>query len=516
MGDWQYLTEGGKHVVFKNIRNTGKFVGKVLRVRKCMNCSNTLKNASATASSFEFLSDYDYNVNRILYADSSDLLCQPLLYKLDKDVLVKLAEIAEVKRRPKYKGKHLWDSTLQSWDETSELWGEILPNMFLMHSFHDASQNSWHNGGAESKHIVERKVLTLELKIKGAFPSISPFLSNTLSQVKRQYGRYQLKQLAKSAGISKEASGTIHDPMDLFSMDATRIRSSLRDLTRFSTTILRAFVDGVEISNIEESDVYSPTSRWASLSGTFLPNNLEYSANQAIVVEIMATLLLQCTFLKELSAAQKLDLVDVEGAAMIFDRLVSLVGDSREAENKLCESVTLMKPLLEDLRQCIYSSDDTGIPSLHFTSDKIPHFIKDLIDLQSSPAALDSYVTNLSCHECCVLLNLWLISLAAKDTSLMASFEVVKSSIQSSKCVIFEEAGKQVPAPLSSSQFSCIELACPPTCEHCSSNDPSKLVLRYFSVLIDTGYKDPSKCWSKVDEERRMCEALSLLSSTVL
>ena len=47
----------------------------------------------------------------------------------------------------------------------------------------------------------------------------------------------------------------------------------------------------------------------------------------------------------------------------------------------------------------------------------------------------------------------------------------------------------------------------PSLMRHCSSDNPSVLVLHYVSALIDVGYKEPSKCWSKV-EERDACAKL--------
>lgn len=516
--DWSYLAEGGQHVVFRYLPSGGRscFIGKVLRVRKHLDRHYDFKGAHSLARSSQFLSDYDGHVNGVLYALSSDVLHQPAYYKLGKEMVLKLVELVELERRPKYRGKPLWNSVMQLEDEAWEIWGEILPNMFQVHHTSDIG-GSQDSNDDEKRRIVDGKVLlTLELKIKGGFPSTSPFLTTRASKVKRRYGRYHLKQLAESGARFNEMPRGVHDPRDLFSRDAARIRSSLGDLSQLPKTILSAFINGEEYFKTEGGSGGS-SSWWTSVSDTFLANHVESAANGgAIVMEAMVALLLQSAILKDLWVAQKLDLVDVEGAARIFDRLVTFAGDQRKAESKLRESVTQIGPLLEDLRQRIYTSDDVDTSDSLSLGNDFPPFLRDLAELQPSPAALDSYVMNLSSYECCVLLNMWLISLAAKDAALMTSFEVDHSSVHSSKCR-FQDAATQMPAatPTSrtSSGVSLIELTCPPSCEHCSSDNPSVLVLHYVSALIDVGYKEPSKCWSKVEEERRMCEAVSSLLS---
>ena len=512
--DWEYLAEGGQHVVFKYTASESiqkVLVGQVLRVRKPSNHSEW---THPLLGSSQFLREYDLNVNRVLYSNASDFFQQPTYCTLDEGFLVDLTRIVKLQRSSKFKGQPLWGDHVQSEGAgLREVCGQLVWNMCLVQEGVGCSDDD----GAEGKS------LTLELKIKGGFPSVSPFLSSSSSQVKRMFGRYQLKQLSDTGETGSNPLSPMietHDPRDLFSMDASRIRKSLDHLLEAPKSILRMSIDGVAIDWKEDRSING--SRTPLEGVDLLSEAFDSTAvTENVVTEVMTAILLQSGLLTDISAAQKLDFIDIEGAHKVFSHLVTLTGDFREAESKLCESVTQMKDLLEVLKGV--SIEQTGCND-NDNKNEIPEFLKALGMLQSSSATpcedersvVDSYLRSLGIHECCVLLNLWLISLAAKDFSIVVTFKVERSSAQSSK-YNFERVGDRWP-PVSSrasgGAHGRMELAGMPENQYRSFKKPRKISVCYASCVIDTGYKDPSKCWGKLEGETRLCEAVSCLMSS--
>ena len=121
---------------------------------------------------------------------------------------MEISEIAKLQRSSKFEGQPLWDTYIcnNSRDyECLELFcGELYNNMFLIRQ---------ECTGSSADEGTPTRLLTLELKIKGGYPSKSPFLSSPSSQIKRRYTRYQLKQLCDPIKHSISQQKVImHDP----------------------------------------------------------------------------------------------------------------------------------------------------------------------------------------------------------------------------------------------------------------------------------------------------------------
>ena len=147
-----------------------------------------------------------------------------------------------------------------------------------------------------------------------------------------------------------------------------------------------------------------------------------------ILLSTVASVFTKEDVAQRLLNVQKFDLIDIEGAGIIYDHLLSLLGSDEAVEALLAHSVLDMVSVLGLLTQYFEASSqrEPDEECIDKTKKALPPVIQELISMRetlSSPsdASLTAFCVGMSEQEGAMLLNLWLIALAAKDASLIVS-----------------------------------------------------------------------------------------------
>lgn len=318
-----------------------------------------------------------------------------------------------------------------------------------------------------------RQVITVEVKVKCGLSSSSPLVPPS-RHLKRQLGRFRLMQLYKAAGAAADSDGASkssnYNPCDLCSMNPQSIRRALAELFATPQNNLRIT--------------------------TTTGSELEPEMRQ-LLLDSLANILSneQEPVLHRLQLLQSFDLIDIEGAAFIFERLETLMpGKSPELiEEIICDSFVFDASSIFELLDCLSSSrrDSSELP-------RRPEWtaIAKLLELadngQSQAQSLEyshfralEVVGSLTVSEAILLLQLWLLALAAKDASLIVSLSPMKSP-GPSEIQVNERGAGWITASLGQ----------------------DSVAVAYSLGLVDFGLKHPRKCWALEKREKEIAKIL--------
>jgi hypothetical protein len=535
--DWHFVNEGGRHTIYRYCASSSSpqsvFVGKVIRVRKFeqVRSNSTEQQQQAGCNTSHFLESYEENVNEVLYPPgANNARLQSIFFQVEYGFIKKLHE------------RHMGvvdgvspSAADQGIDAKDHYVCEIMPN--VMEVFKPAQPTTIAHASVHNKHnYFAAKVLTVEIKIKGAHPSVSTFLSPQESGIKHKYGRYHMKQLASAAKmltIDDEGAQSqkpavllqralLHDPRDLLSLDKSLVRDALQKLVKSPGNVLRGHINGHRhILCAKEND--RSKDWWRKVCSAFVSNSIvrdgeDIAALGDTILDAVSSILCEETVLRDISVVQKFDFIDIEGATLIFDHLSLLLGSKDAAERALCESVLQASQVIEVVKRCVGENTDI------FTGD-LPTFIKPFLfgqkngdddDVRACTGEIskEELISKLTVSESCILLNMWLISLAAKDSSVMVSMRVQSVKRVSTSCAFGSLICKGVHSQ-TSDHCGHVILVCPASCAHCSEQARSEVCLLFSSALVDIGYKDPAKCWQKSEEEKRLVANAALFLAKV-
>jgi inositol-pentakisphosphate 2-kinase len=130
-----------------------------------------------------------------------------------------------------------------------------------------------------------------------------------------------------------------YDPLDLFSGDLHRIRQAVQNLVTCPQNNLKVWLG-------DEALIGAPPARsspkWELLGNDWWSRDDRYSPSatnvESFVVDMVASVLDGENLLSNLLPLQKLDIVDADGAILLYDRLVQLVGGSLDDAERLLET----------------------------------------------------------------------------------------------------------------------------------------------------------------------------------
>ena len=193
---------------------------------------------------------------------------------------------------------------------------------------------------------------------------------------------------------------------------------------------------------------------------------------------------------------QALDLIDVEGCVIVMERLIALTGSSAEAverlERSLLQPFALNLPAFASLvmkvrtgRESRQGDFDIGRNEEESTT-RFPACLLNLLRLQTDlsmsgqeleekyQAAL-GWAASLSAEDCLLVLRLWLISLTAKDMSLVIVMRSLWGELEYGRDIV--AFGEEV--------------------------------MEYKLRLVDVACKPAIKTISKLKKEAEMCSIVS-------
>ncbi|KAL7476695.1 hypothetical protein ACHAW6_002535 [Cyclotella cf. meneghiniana] len=496
--DWLYLAEGGKHVIFRHLderlaveRNavtdtsSEYFYGHVLRIQK----SDLARAAQAVITNPQQRGDEassQHTNHRFDLRESNDLMTSSERFRR---LIV---------------GPNLGSCYLDSHQTI------VLPAPFCLHLYQTAMASgiipssrlsSWQAKDQDNVHLANFNqikaallpnhtilkldplfispqnannptILSVEIKPKAGYLADSPLVLPA-HRCKYYHTRYFLQQVLMEKGVVKKGwwrqkeqqasvvddrnTATQHNfvrshysPLDLFSGNFMQVKEALMELSKNMQNNFRVWYEGTMVFGEYEN---FPSTRYTEiLHDFFRTHHCSHNFSGArsilldVIVHIVAEILHREKILENLLCLQLLDVIDCDGAVLVYNRLVSLCGGSNsEAEMAVEQNFIPPESSLssyessesDSLTQDLFACSPYQPPQdsrLRELLNEIQHFRTHLRhQIQSGFAADESiantfhkscvyHVKHLSKESCIYLLSNWLLSLTMCDVSLFVTF----------------------------------------------------------------------------------------------
>jgi inositol-pentakisphosphate 2-kinase len=308
--------------------------------------------------------------------------------------------------------------------------------------------------------------ICIEVKPKAGYTAFSP-LVNPQNRDKYSSTRFQiLQQLHCNGTISKGWSThqspeqSLYNPLDLFSDDADGVQRALSDLVSTPQNNMRVWIDdepllGTDGNQTTTNDLYEkalnvlscPEGRGGDRQASFF-DTLTSFTTQILLREELLTKLLRL---------QRLDVVDADGAILIYERLRELC--EKDTDVLLDSSSPLeqqAKAKKDDMLGSSPFRKPCDCPALDTILDQIDCFSRQLKSLPTGQLpsfhVMDhaherskSCIQSLSQDACVYLLKNWLLSLVMCDVSFFLVLHPVVSNNDATELAVvvdnIEECG---------------------------------------------------------------------------
>jgi hypothetical protein len=312
--------------------------------------------------------------------------------------------------------------------------------------------------------------VSVEIKPKAGYVASSP-LVHPSHRCKYYSSRYDLQQELMEKGAVKKGwckdqrdfeDGTTvnqsgfkrsnYSPLDLFSRDHTRIRYAVMNLSKNMQNNFRVWCNGAKVFG--EYDSLSPIEYYDLLSRMIGMKHCNMNVSESgpflldLVASAVSNILYRETLLGKLLELQLLDAIDGDGAVLVYDRLVALVGGSHTAAEFVLEqhytafnrASICHDPSDSSWRETPLSSSPYPMPHcihLHGLLHEIRQFRSYLQNQRASGQSIDESIANkyhsdcihhvsqLSKESCVFLLSNWLLSLTMCDVSFFVTFQLL-------------------------------------------------------------------------------------------
>lgn len=378
--EWEYFAEGGKHAAFTGPRDN-KNDGRVLRIRK--DDIQGKADGSHAAECF-----YTTTVISPLFGSYFD---EPTKVDLDQDIVDTL-------RRRALENGRIPESRLQSWEKADR---PAVSDPFA------------------TLHWNYRRLLpfdcgpcwSIELKPKAGYTAFSPLVDPD-HNAKFRFTRFHILQQLAAKGVLKKGWATSstrpssYDPLDLFSGEAERQRRALEVLLDNPQNNIKMWWNEIPIVGLRQPSL-SPEKKQTCTQ----------------VLRLVQLVLSEENILSRLRRLQLLDVLDADGAVLVYSRLVDLCGTQELAET-LLDSVTECIQPPDDNKQSYLVSSPFRRPECEGL-DNLIRMVDDFADYLPHPSGKHETfhaqavccIEGLSKDACVYLLQNWLLSLVANDVS---------------------------------------------------------------------------------------------------
>ncbi|KAL7510138.1 hypothetical protein ACHAXN_007055 [Cyclotella atomus] len=473
--DWYYFSEGGKHVIF-----TCRHLA--LRVEKA-----SLARAAAAFACYKH-SDSQQNDDRYELLETTDtssphsmfsrFIVEPNLGKCYIDAPKNLLLPEEFCSCLHYQamscGK-IPTSRVTSWQvDTQSNKTELLESTTYVRATLLRNCAQLKTQQKSMQYYSENPItISVEIKPKAGYLSSSPLVLPT-HRCKYYRSRYNLQQELMEKNVVEKGwcrdqlqfvddsttnnqSGfkrSSYSPLDLFSRDHARIRSAVMELSKNMQNNFRVWCNGEKVFG--EYDRLSPVEYYGLLSRMIGTKHCNVDVTDSgsillhLVANVVSDILYREKLLDELLELQLLDVIDSDGAVLVYDRLVYLVnGSQSEAELALEQHFTASdeapvynKSSNSSRQEISLLSSPYPMPHcrhLHELLNDIRQFQSELQNQRASGQSIDESIANkyhsdclhhvsqLSKESCIFLLSNWLLSLTMCDVSLFVTFELMLS-----------------------------------------------------------------------------------------
>ena len=501
--EWKYVGEGGKHALFEN----ASLAGKLLRIDKRFFrlAESGTDRPTAVVCEPDRSGSYIESIvaPRLMpYVDIPEavalawgFLRQLRKYALDADVIP--------------------SSRLQDWQP-----GPDVPHVsvraigMLVVDYRSLPPSITSSNGASPP----RKIC-IELKPKAGYLSWSPLI-NPMHRTKLTKSRFSLLQTLHQQGLVEKGWTKTHkgvrksgyEPLDLFSGDAARMAQAIQNLIETPQNNFRIWYNDQPITNhgtLNPSDMLMMVK---DLTG-ILDLSMEECESKfiCIVTGLLLPPLKRETLIGKLLTLQKLDILDVDGAALVSERLLHVCEGSRQAAEDFLSSWTRLSDHKQGAIHDLFENSPFRAPDELLTLLELCELVEQFHLLMTgtypdvpSKCTLDDFHTNstqlvarLSKQECAFLLANWLLSLAMCDVSIFLSFEQLTTPTAGSEvpaCGVDKESDRTTPSRevAHSDGKGVVGLM---------QHDGSTICFAYLMRMIDCDEKPTRKIWGRMETE---------------
>jgi len=577
VSDWLYTAEGGKHAIFQyspssttTTSSNNEFHGHVLRIAKSdLLSAFNINQAESTSTPYQVPNDcksssqtFQKNIIQPLighqYIDIGHTVhlpisfCSQLYQQTISSGLIPNARLSSWQKKKNCNGSGCIS------DSTEKLIAALLLRDYTSY----LSPLSPSVARQLQTKSTSSKTFSVEIKPKAGYITTSPLvLSN--HRCKYQHPRYTLQQELMRLGVihkgwqqQQQISSTSEDnsdgftpsqysPLNLFSNNITQIHNALSDLMNNMQNNIRIWYDGKQIFGLGCVEVGFDECQMMlndMLGGSnddSKPATTDTTTLLDAITRIVSTILHhEHKLLSNILSIQQLDVIDGDGAVMIYERLVQLCnGSNVEAEAMLDEALLVSsddfvadavdKQKQNNGYRSISESSPFTFPqhckSLRNLLDEIEKFDKYMRDhhLQKKEIAAvnDNYNGNITLDEptvdaahiksmdhinhlskegCIYLLQNWLLSLVLCDVSFFITFRVVS----------IECAHQEVLRKCQSDDQSGIKVCLLPTKNDASATlsslaSSSSVAIQYEVKVVDCDPKPAKKLRGRKEIENK-------------
>lgn len=513
--EWKYIGEGGKHALFENLSEG--FDGKLLRIEK--RCFRVASFCSSHHEQAKDIIEWQRKSRALHYLET--YVAPQLAPYVDIPDLVPLQwAFLEALRVATLAAQVVPPSRIKDWNLNSDgalNMKEDVPVGMLVVDYRNVPASM-----SKNDILVPRRRLCLEVKPKAGYLSRSP-LVHPNHRVKLSKSRFSLLQALHQQGHvekgwAKTAGGikcSNYEPLDLFSNDQRRMNRAIESLVDSPQNNLKMWYNNRALTknailDREAMELVREEVKVCSSKSKVVVGHVQ-SAFCSLVSDLVVPVLDHETLMGKLQSMQQLDILDVDGAILVSDRLVELCGGSElEAEKRIILSdriqaeqdpSTRLYPLLS-ASPFHLPCDGSTVSKLCETTERFQKTLSELDPMLPNCDVLDEFylearnlVSYLSLDECVFLLSNWLLSLAMCDVSIFVTFE----QLPSLKARVYDQGA---PSCRAESQ-SFVET---------NSNDGNGVVcivnedgtisrFVYILRIIDCDRKPPTKLWGRKEKE---------------
>eukprot|EP00903_Cladosiphon_okamuranus_P018903 g17386.t1 len=428
--DWSYLAEGGFHIILRYDGTDPELMGRILRIGKKALGHHPEADAAADPGKPAAVVPDEAGARRKFERG----VLMPLLgeqYVQPGDaVTVSREDIGKIHLsidhlRPEgriKKDSEDWSSACQLEPDKTAFWLKL-------------PTPSTSAATVEQKGKEKDIVIAVEIKPKGAVMPVGTLVPPGNNRIKYRVARFDAQQRFKAQG--KQSWGSIdspcrYHPREFYSGEAIRAAATLKELMKTPQNKLRAWENGNMLFGAGSGKGHDDKTESGETVGEAALGKAVMAAGLAggdgtpaeALMDLMGEILAKEPLLSRLVAAQALDVLEVEGGGLVFEKLVSLCGGSKQQALNMLESQESdpfsAEPIDKDLLvpEATLAALRAGSPMSAGSADDI-----DTLHAKGLQA-----VERLSVEDCVQLLRRYIIGLGVMDCSVMMSLKAVPAA----------------------------------------------------------------------------------------
>jgi hypothetical protein len=376
---WTYVGEGGEHAIFQDQS------GWLLRIRK-----QDLVVSAGWNKSVSFLL---FNNNKIEdeeehddasppnYMETVIAACMIPYVDIPKVVSLEWSYLNELRQMTVAAGcipvarRQDWNAATISSSSNGNTRRQR-PMAKILYDYRSLPPN---NTTTNNNNTTKLPCLSMELKPKAGYLAFSPLVhpQHRIKYCKSRFGLLQrlhqqgnIQKGWASSGSTSSCSTTTtssssrhqasdYDPMDLFSNNVDRMKTAVDDLfqcpqnnlkVHFDTTTLVGLgaVDPDHVEYLCQEEILprffgTAAVKTTTTTTTTATTTTETATSrlQAILSECLVAILQQETILQQMVTLQELDVLDADGAILVYQRLVELCNGSHQQAQSLLDNVVV-------------------------------------------------------------------------------------------------------------------------------------------------------------------------------